>query len=82
MTPNLIISILTEKDKLELIVLILGKTFFKSIHETFGGNLVRLFSGGAPLNQETAEFYYGLHYAFMGMGVAFSGILIILGFKK
>ena len=42
--------------------IILEKTFFKSIHETFGGSLVRLFSGGAPLNQETAEFYYGLGF--------------------
>lgn len=29
-----------------------------------------------------AEFYGAIHYAFIGMGVAFSGILIILGFKK
>ncbi len=42
--------------------MLLGKTVFKSIHKTFGGNLVRLFSGGAPLSQETAEFYYGLGF--------------------
>ena len=42
--------------------LLLGKTVFKSIHEIFGGSLVRLFSGGAPLNRETAEFYYGLGF--------------------
>ena len=41
---------------------LLGKTIFKSIHETFGGNLVRLFSGGAPLSQEVADFYYGLGF--------------------
>lgn len=41
---------------------LLGKKIFKSIHETFGGCLVRLFSGGAPLSQETAEFYYGLGF--------------------
>ena len=42
--------------------IILGKTVFGSIHETFGGCLVRLFSGGAPLSRETAEFYYGLGF--------------------
>ena len=41
---------------------LLGKKIFKSIHETFGGCLVRLFSGGAPLSKETAEFYYGLGF--------------------
>lgn len=41
---------------------LLGKKIFKSIHETFGGCLVRLFSGGAPLSQETADFYYGLGF--------------------
>ncbi len=41
---------------------LLGKRIFKSIHETFGGCLVRLFSGGAPLSGETAEFYYGLGF--------------------
>ena len=41
---------------------LLGKKIFKSIHEIFGGSLVRLFSGGAPLNPETAEFYYGLGF--------------------
>ncbi len=42
--------------------ILLGKKIFKSIHETFGGCLVRLFSGGAPLTKETAEFYYGLGF--------------------
>lgn len=42
--------------------ILLGKTVFRSIHNTFGGCLVRLFSGGAPLTKETAEFYYGLGF--------------------
>ena len=42
--------------------ILLGKKIFGSIHETFGGCLVRLFSGGAPLTKETAEFYYGLGF--------------------
>ncbi len=41
---------------------LLGKRIFRSIHETFGGSLVRLFSGGAPLSRETADFYYGLGF--------------------
>lgn len=41
---------------------LLGKVIFKSIHETFGGCLYRLFSGGAPLSQEVADFYYGLGF--------------------
>ena len=41
---------------------LLGKKLFRSIHETFGGNLVRLFSGGAPLSREVADFYYGLGF--------------------
>lgn len=41
---------------------LLGKYVFGSIHKTFGGELVRLFSGGAPLTKETAEFYYGLGF--------------------
>ncbi len=41
---------------------LLGKLIFGSIHKTFGGELVRLFSGGAPLTKETAEFYYGLGF--------------------
>ncbi len=41
---------------------LLGKKIFKSIHETFGGCLRRLFSGGAPLSPEVADFYYGLGF--------------------
>ena len=41
---------------------LLGKKIFKSIHDTFGGSLVRLFSGGAPLSQEVADFYFGLGF--------------------
>lgn len=37
----------------------LGKLFFTSIHKGFGGKLRLLCSAGAPMNKETAEFYYG-----------------------
>jgi len=37
----------------------LGKTLFKSIHEGFGGALDIICSAGAPLDKETADFYYG-----------------------
>ena len=65
-----------------LVIFSNGATFVKSAISSSGsgsimGGLFGSASAGFP-----AEFYYGLHYAFMGMGVAFSGILIILGFKK
>ncbi len=41
---------------------LLGKIIFKSIHETFGGCLERLFSGGAPLSKDVADFYYALGF--------------------
>lgn len=37
----------------------LGKKVFKSVHEGFGGSMRILCSAGAPMSQETAEFYYG-----------------------
>jgi phosphate/sulfate permease len=63
-----------------LVIFSNGATFVKSAISSSNSIMGGLFgstSAGFP-----AEFYYGLHYAFMGMGVAFSGILIILGFKK
>ena len=37
----------------------LGPVFFKSIHQAFGGEIKVLCSAGAPLNAETADFFYG-----------------------
>lgn len=37
----------------------LGKTIFKSIHQAFGGEIDILCSAGAPMSQETADFYLG-----------------------
>lgn len=37
----------------------LGAVFFKSIHQAFGGEIKVLCSAGAPLNAETADFFYG-----------------------
>ncbi len=31
--------------------------FFKSIHEAFGGNLIKIVSGGAPIRPELGEFF-------------------------
>ena len=33
------------------------KSFFSAIHETLGGNLSRIYVGGAPLNPEAARFF-------------------------
>ncbi len=33
------------------------RVFFKSIHEVFGGRLVKMVCGGAPLRQELGEFF-------------------------
>ncbi len=35
----------------------LRKTFFKSIHQSFGGNLVKIVVGGAPIRPEIGEFF-------------------------
>ena len=35
----------------------LRHVFFKSIHEVFGGRLIKMVSGGAPLRQELGEFF-------------------------
>lgn len=37
----------------------LGKTLFKSVHAGFGGALDIICSAGAPLDKETADFYFG-----------------------
>lgn len=37
----------------------LGKKLFKSIHQAFGGEIDILCSAGAPMSQETANFYLG-----------------------
>lgn len=37
----------------------LGKIFFKSIHQAFGGQIDILCSAGAPMSEETANFYLG-----------------------
>ncbi|MFZ7121579.1 MAG: AMP-binding protein [Eubacteriaceae bacterium] len=37
----------------------LGKLIFKSIHKGFGGKIEILCSAGAPMDSETAEFYFG-----------------------
>lgn len=37
----------------------LGKVIFKSIHQAFGGEIDILCSAGAPMSQETADFYLG-----------------------
>lgn len=37
----------------------LGKTLFKSVHDGFGGALDIICSAGAPLDKETADFYFG-----------------------
>ena len=33
------------------------RVFFKSIHEVFGGRLIKMVCGGAPLRQELGEFF-------------------------
>lgn len=40
----------------------LGKSLFHAVHDNFGGNLRILCSAGAPINPETAEFFYGLGF--------------------
>lgn len=37
----------------------MGKVFFKDIHKGFGSKIKYLCSAGAPLNAETADFFYG-----------------------
>jgi len=40
----------------------LGKLIFKSIHTGFGGGIDIFCSAGAPMDTETAEFYFGLGF--------------------
>lgn len=35
----------------------LRKTFFKSVHEAFGGNLIKIVCGGAPIRPELGKFF-------------------------
>ncbi len=35
----------------------LRHTFFKTIHETFGGKLIKILCGGAPMRPEVAKFF-------------------------
>ena len=39
-----------------------GKVFFKEIHKGFGSKMKFLASAGAPLNIDTAEFFYGIGF--------------------
>lgn len=38
----------------------LRKKLFKSIHEAFGGNLVKIVTGGAPIRPELGKFLIAL----------------------
>lgn len=40
----------------------LGKLVFRSIHKGFGGKMRIMASAGAPMDQKTAEFYYGVGF--------------------
>lgn len=40
----------------------IGKLIFKSIHEGFGGKIRLMSSAGAPIKEETAQFYYGVGF--------------------
>lgn len=65
-----------------LVIFSNGATFVKSAVSSSGSGSIMGGLFGSASSGFPAEFYYALHYAFIGMGVAFSGILIILGFKK
>jgi len=45
--------------------------------QSFIGGIFGSSSSGFPM-----EFYDALHYAFLGMGVGLSAVILILGFKK
>ncbi len=46
------------------------RTFFKAIHETFGGNLVKIVCGGAPIRPEVNKFFDDIGIALInGYGI-------------
>ncbi len=46
------------------------KVFFKSIHEVFGGRMIKLVCGGAPIRAEVGEFFEAIGiYLISGYGI-------------
>lgn len=56
----------------------LGKKVFKSVHEVFGGQIRIFCAAGAPLDSETAYFYYALGFnLFLNYGLTETNVPII-----
>lgn len=59
------------------------RTLFKSIHEAFGGNLVEIVSGGAPLRRELGDFFNSVGFELInGYGITECSPLISVNREK